>query len=132
MDKNTDLEPWESEDARLLLQEYLGLDNLEAVDALIQQQADLISPPKVKSGVRKAKKAIFKSMCKEAGLDFKPSLRECWSELERTWKAMADCGIEDQRVPSVMKLSKIAEQHLRKIAMAQYERNKGVPWACLH
>lgn len=132
MDNYTNFSLCDLDDVKLLLQEQLGLENLKEVDALLQQQLELHFPPKVKSGLRKAKKAIFKSMCKEAGLDFKPSLRECWSELERAWKALADCGIEDQRLPSVMKLSKIIENDRRYLAMATFERNRGVPWACLH
>lgn len=132
MDNYTNFSLCDLDDVKLLLQEQLGLENLKEVDALLQQQLELHFPPKVKSGLRKAKKAIFKSMCDEASLNFKPSLRECWGELESAWKVMADSGIEDQKVPRLKTVAKIAEQHLMKIAMAQYERGKGVPWACLH
>lgn len=132
MDDNTDFSLCGLDELHLFLQEQLGMDNLEQVEALVQQQVDLMFPPKVKSGLRKAKKKIFESMCREVGVNFKPSLRECWKELESAWKVMADCAIEDQKVPRLKTVAKIAEQHLRKIAMAQYEGDKGVPWACLH
>lgn len=132
MDNYTNFSLCDLDDVKLLLQEQLGLENLKEVDALLQQQLELHFPPNVKSGLRKAKKAVFESMCKAEGVTFKPSLPECWKQLERWWKVFADLGTDDQRLPGVMKLSKIVEHDRKYLAMATYEREKGVPWALLH